>query len=240
MKYFCWLIVILQLGWLNSAFAQDICANAAAQGDAAVREQYQHTIDYFVKIAAAAQLRGFDPTNFPQADENGNVQAINLVAIIQRLSSQRDQAIAQIYQAFQECRSNVAPYQKIVDVASFFLFGGLQQVVPERATHIDASRLLAGTPFGGPNALIPQSRDYLMARLGIGGDAANLIRNPLQIGQQGPFRAPWVPMFAPGIPLPALPSIGSLPNLPQLPSIPSPPPIEIGSVGGHRVCIPWC
>ena len=114
------LLAIFNLGFAWSSFAQDICSNAAGQADMAVREQYQHTIDYFIKIAAAAQMKGFDPTNFPQADNSGNIQAINLVDIIQRLSSQRDEAIAQIYQAFLECRNNIAPYQRIVDVASFF------------------------------------------------------------------------------------------------------------------------
>jgi len=234
------LLLLLLFCAPEKAGAQDVCRNAAAQNDQAVREQYQHTIDYFLKIAAAAQAKGFDPTNFPQADDTGQIQAINLIAIIQNLTAKRDEGIAAIYQAFQECEQNVAPYQRIADIGSFFLSGGMQQVIPERARHIDASRLLAGTPFGGPNALVPQTREYIFSRLGIGGDAANFIRNPLQIGQQGPFRAPWVPMLLPGVAggLPILPN--GLPQLPNLPPVRSPPPVQLGTVGGKRICVPWC
>lgn len=221
----------------------DMCSDAAGQGDFLVREQYQHTIDYFMKISAAAQSKGFDPRRFPQADNSGNITAVDLIDTIERISAKRDEGIASIFQAFQECRNNVAPYQRIVDVGSYFLFGGMQQVIPEGARQIDAGRLLAGTPFGGPNALVPQTREYIMARLGIGGSAADFIRNPLQVTPQGPIRAPWVPSLMPGVPIGGLniPPLGQLPQLPPLPQLPSaPPPIEIGSVGGHRVCIPWC
>lgn len=225
------------------AAKSDMCSDAAGQGDFRVREQYQHTIDYFMKISAAAQSRGFDPRRFPQADNYGNITAVDLIDTIEKISAKRDEGVAAIFQAFQECRSNIAPYQRIVDVGSFYLFGAMQQVIPQSARQIDAGRLLAGTPFGGPNALVPQTREYIMARLGIGGSAADFIRNPLQVTPQGPVRAPWVPMLMPGVPIAGLniPSVGQLPQLPPLPQLPSPPPpIQVGSVGGHRVCVPWC
>lgn len=236
------LSLLVSLAAVGAARA-DMCSDAAGQGDFRVREQYQHTIDYFMKIAAAAQSKGFDPRSFPQADNNGNITAVDLIDTIDRISAKRDQGIAAIFRAFQECRSNIAPYQRIVDVGSYFLFGGMQEVIPQSARQIDAGRLLAGTPFGGPNALVPQTREYIMARLGIGGSAADLIRNPLQVTPQGPIRAPWVPSLLPGVPIGGLsiPPLGQLPQLPPLPQLPAPPPpIEVGSVGGHRVCIPWC
>jgi hypothetical protein len=233
-------IVVLVAGVLYACatHAQDLCQEAASRSDTAVREQYQQNIDYFLKIAAAAQSKGFDPRNFPQADDTGQVQALDLIAIVQGLVSKMDQGIAAIFTAFQECEQRVAPYQRIVDVGTFFLSGGLQQVIPKRALYIDASRLLAGTPFGGPNALVPQTREYIFSRLGIGGGVADAIRNPLQVGTQGLFRAPWNPvLLPPGIsPLPGsipIPGVG-------LPPLQAPKPIPLGSVGGHRVCVPWC
>lgn len=224
----------------KDVFAQDVCAAAAADGDRAVREQYQHTIDYYLQLAAAARLKGFDPRQFPQLD-NGQLVVVDLIDIVERLSAKRDEGIGNIYAAFTECRNQIAPYQRIIDVARDALFGGMQAVIPPAATHIDASRLLAGTPFGGPNALVPQTREWIFQRLGIGGNVADMIRNPLQVSGNGLFRQPWVPDILPGAPLPlpnGLPNL--IPNLPPVPSIPSPPPIPLGSVGGHRVCLPWC
>src|SRR4051812_48617432 len=226
------LLSVLAVGTARS----DMCSDAAGHGDALVREQYQHTIDYFMKISAAAQSKGFDPRSFPQADNNGNITAVDLIDTIERISAKRDEGIAAIFRAFQECQSRVAPYQKIVDIGSYFLFGGMQEVIPQSARQIDAGRLLAGTPFGGPNALVPQTREYIMARLGIGGSAADFIRNPLQVTPQGPGRAAWGATLMPGGPLGGvnIPSVGHLPPPPPLPQIPSaPPPIPVGSGGGR-------
>jgi hypothetical protein len=222
--------------------AQDACSGLAGQGDAAIREQYQQAIDYWLKMAAAAQLKGFDPRNFPQADQSGNVQSLDLVQIVSDISARRDEAIQAVYVAFQQCRANIAPYQRIIDTTMFFMSGGLNQVVPERALHIDGSRLLSGTPLGGPGALVPQTREYIFARLGIRGDVANFVRNPLQITPNGPIRLPWNPILGTmggSISLPPIPIPGSI-NLPPLPPLPNPPSVQIGSVGGHRVCLPWC
>jgi len=246
--FYRWRYIVVLLSLLGSFItisplhAQDACSGAAGQGDAAIREQYQQAIDYWLKLAAAAQLKGFDPRHFPQADQFGNVESLDLVKIVNDISAKRDQAIQAIYVAFQQCKANIAPYQRIVDTTIFFMSGGLSQVVPERAMHVDASRLLGGTPLGGPGALVPQTREYIFTRLGIGGDVANSIRNPLQITQNGPIRLPWNPVLGTmggAIPLPPIPLPGPI-NLPPLPPLPNPPSVEIGSVGGHRVCLPWC
>src|SRR5262249_45375773 len=94
-----------------------------------------------------------------------------------------------------------APYQNILNIGSDFLFFWIKDVVPESARHIDASRILSGTPLGGPNALIPQAREWIFDRLGIRGFAADVIRNPLQISPGGPVRFQWTPYFPAG-PLP--------------------------------------
>lgn len=220
----------------------DICADEAGRADMAIREQYQQSIDYYLRLAAAAQAKGFDPRHFPQADFSGGVQVLDLIQIASDLTAKRDQGIGAIYASFRACRDNFAPYQNIVNTAVFFLTGGFSQVVPQNALYIDAGRLLAGTPFGGQGAIVPQFREQIMSWLGISGPVANLIRNPLQIGPNGPIQIPWTPVFGPigGIPggLPNLPNIPPI-NIP-LPAIQSPPPIELGKVGGHRVCLPWC
>ncbi len=233
--------LLLCLACTRFAAAQNVCQVEAGRADQAIREQYQHSIDYFLKLAAAARIKGIDPRRFPQVSPTGQLEVIDLVQIAQDLSARRDQAIQAIYVGFQECQQGVAPYQAIVNRAIFFLTGGMSQVVPGKALHIDASNLLAGTPFGGPNALVPQAREQIFSMLGIQGPVADVIRNPLAIGPGGPFRAPWSPILMPGLPPVALPSIPPIRvSPPPLPRVPPPPRIEIGKVGGHRVCLPWC
>ncbi|MCP9230586.1 hypothetical protein NMG46_10050 [Mesorhizobium sp. LMG 17147] len=242
-------IIALSAFFSGQCIAADVCREAAGRSDQAVREQYQRTIDYYIKLAAAARMKGFDPENFPQSDQNGNVETVNFVEIINDLSSQRDQAISEIYGGFQDCEQGFQPAQDIIDTGEFYLSGGLTEILPDQVTHIDASRLLRGTPFGGPNALLPRARDQILISLGIGGDLANIIRNPLEIRPGGPVRLPWNPILnIPNLPLPnvQLPNFpplpnAHLPNLPPLPPLPSPPPpVQLGTVGGHRVCVPWC
>jgi hypothetical protein len=235
------ILILFAFSW-QGAKAQNICNIEAGRADQAIREQFQQSIDYFLRLAAAARSKGIDPRNFPQVDYQGNVDVIDFIQIITNLSNQRDQGIRNIFAAYNACVSGIAPYQSIIDTATFYLSGGINQVVPHKALYIDASNLLAGTPFGGQNALIPQAREQILSMLGIGGTTADFIRNPLQITQGGPVRLPWNPIFGPigGLPISPIPSIPPLGNVLALPSLPSPKPIEVGKVAGHRVCLPWC
>jgi hypothetical protein len=165
----------------SRALAQDICRQAAGQKDMEIRNAYGFQIDYYARLAAAAQAKGFDPSNFPQAEPNGTIVPVNLPWLIQALAYQRDMGLQAVFQAFSECARGFAPYQQVLNVGTFFLTAGMSRVIPRAATHIDASRLLSGTPFGGPTALIPQARDQILNGLGIGGDVAKVIRNPICI-----------------------------------------------------------
>src|SRR5437016_5534534 len=71
-----WLLVIV-VNSSRSVLGQVTCENLAGRGDLAVRDQYQQTIDYYLKLGAAAQVKGFNPRSFPQPDQNGNVGALD-------------------------------------------------------------------------------------------------------------------------------------------------------------------
>jgi hypothetical protein len=175
----CNAFVLLALfSWTNEAAAQDACRQAAAQQDYQIRVNYGQQIDFWVRIAGALQAKGVDPANFPQALPDGSVQYINIPILIQMLANQRDTGLGAIFQSFQQCVAGFAPYQQIINTGVFFVTGGMSQVLPPAATHVDASRILGGTPFGGPTAIVPQARDQVLNRLGIGGDVAKVIRNP--------------------------------------------------------------
>lgn len=158
--------------------AQDVCRQAAFQADMQIRNAYGQQIDYYLRLAAGAQAKGFNPQNFPQAGPDGVVVAVNLHGIVQNLAYQRQTALQAIFQSFSECVRGFAPYQQILNVGMFFMTGGLSSVIPPAATYIDASQLLSGTPFGGSSALVPKARDQILDGLGIGGDAAKILRNP--------------------------------------------------------------
>jgi len=157
---------------------QDICRQTAGYQDFQIRVQYGNSIDFWLRLSAALRQKGVDPSNFPQANPDGSVDIINIPALVQRLAFQRDTALGTIYQAFQECESGFAPYQKIVDIGVFFATAGFSQIIPPAATHVDVSQIFSGTPFGGPGALIPQARSQILDTLGVGGDVRKVIENP--------------------------------------------------------------
>ena len=158
--------------------AQDVCRQAAGQQDYQIRVAYGKQIDFWLRISGALHAKGVDPSNFPQAMPNGSIEIINIPFLIQMLANQRETAIGAIFQGFQQCEAGFQPYQNIINTGVFFLTGGLSQVLPPAATHVDASRILGGTPFGGPNALLPQARSQVLNILGIGGDVRKVIENP--------------------------------------------------------------
>lgn len=160
------------------ASAQDVCRQAAGHQDMQIRVQYGQQIDFWLRIAAALQHKGVNPAAFPQATPNGGVQIINIPHMVQMLAYQRDTALGAIFQSFQQCAAGFAPYQQIVNTGMYFLTGGMSQILPPAATHVDVSNIFAGTPFGGSNALIPKARDDILNRLGVGGDVGKVIRNP--------------------------------------------------------------
>ncbi|SMF13881.1 hypothetical protein [Pseudogulbenkiania subflava] len=162
----------------GSAFAQDACRQAAGQQDFQIRISYGNQIDFWLRIAGALQAKGVNPANFPQAMPDGSVQIINIPFLIQMLATQRDTALGAIFQGFQQCEAGYAPYQQIVNTGVFFLTGGMSQLLPPAAAHVDVSQILGGTPFGGETALVPQARSQVLNGLGIGGDVRKVIENP--------------------------------------------------------------
>ena len=229
----------------GGALADDTCVDAAYNGDIAVREQYNYTIDFFLKLAAAAQLKGIDPRRLPQISGDRKVNILDLVDVVERAAKQRDDAIQHIYSKFQECLSRISTYQQVRDTANHFLSKALAEIIPDSAMHIDARRLLVGTPFGGPSPLVFGDREEIMVRLGIGEDRRNIICNPLKLGSSGPVRIPWMPMFQSAVLIGPIPPLSHFPpvmpiSMTPLPFLTSLRPIVLGTVGNHSVCLPWC
>jgi hypothetical protein len=85
--------------------------------------------------------------------------------------------------------------------------------------------------FGDNNELVGRNGFVVRNLAALGGGPNSMVRNPVQIlgGPNSVFNNPHQLLGGPN----------SFPNQ-VLRNVPSPPPIQVGSVGGHRVCIPWC
>jgi hypothetical protein len=161
--------------------AEDVCVNAGNKGYDQINNVYDPKIDLFLKISGALKAKGFDPTRYPYITPEGNVEPVDLADLVTKLAIQKSVAYKKVSDAVSDCNKGFETPQKVVDAAVFFATGGLSAVLPARMTHIDVSQLLSGTPFGGPNALIPKLRDDALNGLGIGGDVACIIRDPKKI-----------------------------------------------------------
>lgn len=85
--------------------------------------------------------------------------------------------------------------------------------------------------FGNNNDLIGRNGFVVRNIAGLAGGPNSMIRDPGQVlgGPGSVFNNPGQILGGPN----------SVPNQ-ILRNVPSPPPIQIGTVGNHRVCIPWC
>jgi len=85
--------------------------------------------------------------------------------------------------------------------------------------------------FGDSNDLVGRDGFVVRNLAGIAGGSNSVINNPGQVlgGPNSVFNNPGQLLGGPN----------SFPNQ-VLRQIPSPPPIQVGTVGGRRICIPWC
>lgn len=174
------LLALVQLA-PTAVFAADKCVEAGDKGYEQINVVYDPKLQLFMKISGALKEKGFDPKRYPYVTPQGGVEPVDLVELVTKLAIQKASGYKQVAKAVDDCNQGFAVPQKITDAAVFFATGGLSAVLPDRMTHVDVSQLLSGTPFGGPNALIPQLRDQVLNGLGIGGDVACIIRDPKKI-----------------------------------------------------------
>lgn len=85
--------------------------------------------------------------------------------------------------------------------------------------------------FGDNNELVGRNGFVVRNLAALGGGPNSMVRDPGQV-LGGPGSVLNYPHQLLGGP-------NSLPNQ-VLRNIPSPPPIQVGKIGNHRVCIPWC
>ncbi|MCP9230585.1 hypothetical protein NMG46_10045 [Mesorhizobium sp. LMG 17147] len=161
--------------------ASDVCVQAGDQGYKQINDIYDPKIDMLMRIADGLKAKGFDPRNYPVVLSDGRVEPLDLIDAISKAAIGKAAAYKQVNDAVEQCNQGLKTPQKVTDAAVFFATGGLSAILPPRFTHVDVSEILAGKPFGGPNAFLPKARDDLLKGLGIGGDVACIIKDPKKI-----------------------------------------------------------
>lgn len=171
---------ILLISYDSFAEGADKCNEAENSAKRSIDATYIPAINLWTIVADGLKAKGFDPRKYPVIMPDGSIEVLDVVDTVEKLARKRAEGYQQIVNATDDCNKAIAPYQKTLDVAVFFATGGLSSVLPPALTRIDASQFLSGKYLGGPNALIPKMRDDLLDGLGVGGDVACLIRDPLR------------------------------------------------------------
>jgi hypothetical protein len=161
--------------------AQDNCVVAEGLALKRVQDSFNPKIELFLVVSKALQDKGFDPRRFPIIMPDGTVEPLDMVDALKNLAFGKVSAFKQIEAVTQNCNMNLAAPEKITDAGDLFATDGLVASLPPKFKHVDVSLILSGHPFGGPNALVPNVRDDILKGLGIGGEVAKVIRNPMDI-----------------------------------------------------------
>lgn len=107
--------------------------------------------------------------NDPDYVKNSHITIINW---------NRDQSLQSVRMGWYECGAGYKGPQQIVDTAVTVYTLGINRMLPPGMAHVDISEVFAGTPLGGPSAVIPQMRERILGN--DNSTPANIIRDPIR------------------------------------------------------------
>lgn len=186
---------------------------------------YDHQISKTQELIQLAVAAGKNPAAF---ELEGGVATINYEELLQVTINAKATAYADADARVQSCDANAVPdwigdAQKVFDYATTIALLPYVAVIQNyAAAKIDLGEVYKGRLFGGDNALIPKARDDALNALGIGGDVAKVIKDPVNTIQSAVSDAieaakrtipdihidiPPLPPIDIDIPLPPLPNI---------------------------------
>lgn len=133
------------------------------------------------KLIDTEEAAGRDPTQYSIQD---GIVIVNLVRLLEGMKKMKDTGMTKAAEAESACDTKAVPdwigdANKVADIAMgiamlpFIVLTGNMA-----AAHIDFGEIYHGTPFGGPNALIPKVRDDVLDFLQIHGDVRKFINDP--------------------------------------------------------------
>ena len=134
-----------------------VCSRAADHAVMIVNAKRQHKIEFVLRH------------NYPPHVIQAHLDIINY---------SHQEALNSIQQNYNGCARGYRQPQQIVDTAMFVFSTGLNRQLPPGMARIDISEIINGTPFGGPKAIVPQTREQILN--GDRGTGANIVRDPIR------------------------------------------------------------
>ncbi|KRC76375.1 hypothetical protein D3C87_1370980 [compost metagenome] len=152
----------------------------------AIREQadrfYDHQINETRELIQKANDEGKDPSKIELAD---GIATINYERLLQDTIDAKQLAYSDAEAKAAQCDANAVPdwlsdVQKTTDFAmTVALLPYVALTKSYAAAKIDLGQVYKGRTFGGDDALIPKAREEAFNALGIGGDVAKVLRDPV-------------------------------------------------------------
>lgn len=183
---------------------------------------YDHQIQATKELIQKAKSDGIDPMHVTLED---GIATINYELLLHQNLDAKNQAYGEADLRAAHCDSNAVPdwlsdAQKTIDFAmTLALLPYVALTQHYAAAKVDLGEVYKGKTFGGDNALFPKAREDAFNALGIGGDAAKILRNPVH-------EVPNVVNDAINAIKEVLPPLPQLPPLPPLPQFPPAPKIN--------------
>ncbi|SHM15238.1 hypothetical protein SAMN05216428_11562 [Nitrosospira sp. Nsp11] len=151
-----------------------------------VDEFFDPRIEETQKLIDSEIAAGRDPEKYPIQD---GIATINLVRLLAKIKEMKELGKHNAAAHEDACDKEAVPdwigdAQKVSDIAlgiamlPFILLTGNMAMA-----HVDLGEVYKGTPFGGPNALIPKMREDVLDFLQIGGDVRKFIKDPFNVTQ---------------------------------------------------------
>lgn len=152
----------------------------------AIRQQadrfYDHQINTTRDLIHKAKDEGKDPTN---VELEGGIAFIDYERLLQDTIDAKHLAYSDAEAKAAQCDANAVPdwlsdAQKTTDFAmTVALLPYVALTNRYAAFKVDLGEVYKGRMFGGDNALIPKAREEAFNALGIGGDVAKVLRDPV-------------------------------------------------------------
>jgi hypothetical protein len=141
-----------------------------------VNAAFRAKTDLLLLLSKSLQDNGIDPHKFPTTLPDGSVVSVDLVESITKLATQQTAALKRIDDATDDCNNNRVGPEKIIELGNDLSTYASSAALPQG---VELGDILSGHPLGGEDALLPKFRDKILTQLNLGGEVANVIRDPI-------------------------------------------------------------
>lgn len=176
-KFFICISLFLNLSIANAATQQQ-CNDRRDKIWASVDAQFQNIHSKLMKKINALIANGYNPADY--YDVNLDLK-INYYAAIEAAKKARDESFHKLQNELIPKDCNDSQLNEDLANLTKLLLEPVMSVFPNNF-RIDSDTIIKdGKILGGENAVIPQVREDILNAIGVGGDAADAVRNPQKI-----------------------------------------------------------